>query len=269
MGWGLQARLAGGVQVKPEYAQGGGPAFACPDDYRSSHATADAAMEYERTYEAGYYAALWTKLEKPLVEATLRSLGGPQKKCLDFACGTGRITNIAAEHFAEVVGVDVSEAMLALARCPDNVRLQHIDMTRRSLGETFDVVTAFRFFLNAEPLLREQALQAICKHLTEGGRLVCNVQMNATSPTGIASRIANRFPRSKQRHTMSIDEQSTLLRSAGFIVEQITPYGYLPRPGSLLPKLCEACLEPAERIAGALRVPARFAQQFLVVAKRA
>ena len=121
--------------MKPEYTQGEGPAVACPDDYRSSHASADAAMEYERTYEAGYYAALWTKLEKPLVEATLRALGGPQKKCLDFACGIGRITNIAAEHFAEVVGVDVSEAMLARACCPGNVRLQHIDMTRRSLGE--------------------------------------------------------------------------------------------------------------------------------------
>jgi len=117
--------------------------------------------------------------------------------------------------------------------------------------------------------LREQALQAMREHLAEGGRLVCNIQMNATSPIGIASRIANRLPRSKQRHTVSIDEQSTLLRSAGFIVEQITPYGYLPRPGSLLPQLCEACIEPAERIAGALGVPARFAQQFLVVAKRA
>ena len=90
-----------------------------------------------------------------------------------------------------------------------------------------------------------------------------------TSPIGIASRIANRLPRSKQHNTMSIDEQGTLLRSAGFIVEQITPYGYLPRPGSLLPKLCEACIEPAERIAGALRVPGRFAQQFLAVARRA
>ena len=67
------------------------------------------------------------------------------------------------------MGVDVSEAMLARACCPGNVRLQHIDMTRHFLGETFDVVTAFRFFLNAEPLLREQALQAIRNHLTEGG----------------------------------------------------------------------------------------------------
>ena len=238
------------------------------DDYRSSHATIGAVTDYIRTFEVGYYAALWEKIEKPLLQATLREMGGPQKKCLDFACGTGRITTVAADHFAEVVGVDVSALMLASAPGADNVRLQQVDITQQSLGETFDVVTAFRFFLNAEPLLREQALQAIREHLKPDGRLVCNIQMNATSPIGIASRIANRLPRSKQRNTVSVDEQSTLLRSAGFIVEQITPYAYLPRPGNLLPKLCEACIEPTERIAGALRVPARFAQQFLVVAKR-
>ncbi len=164
------------------------------DDYRRSHAATDAGIVYGRTYETGYYAALWAKIEKPLVERSLRALGGRHKKCLDFACGTGRITNVAAEYFAEVVGVDVSAPMLACASVPDNVRLRQIDITRESLGETFDVVTAFRFFLNAEPRLREEALQAIREHLNKDGRLVCNIQMNAISPIGIAARIANRLP---------------------------------------------------------------------------
>jgi SAM-dependent methyltransferase len=254
--------------MKYKCSQVGGFVVACADDYRSSHVATDAAISYERTYEAGYYAALWANIEKPLVDATLRALGGPGRKCLDFACGAGRITNIAAEHFADVAGVDVSAAMLALARCPDNVRLYQIDITRRSLGETFDVAAAFRFFLNAEPRLRVEALEAIREHLNKEGFLVCNVQMNATSPIGVASRIANRLPWSTQRNTMSIDEQSTLLRSTGFLVQQVTPYGFLPRPGSLLPRLCEACIDPVDRIASALRVPARFAQQFLIVAKR-
>jgi len=67
--------------VKPEYAQGGGLAVACPDDYRSSHATADAAIEYERTYEAGYYAALWSKLAH-------------------FADGERRFHAMVSRHFA-------------------------------------------------------------------------------------------------------------------------------------------------------------------------
>jgi SAM-dependent methyltransferase len=238
------------------------------DNYRISHAGPEAAKKYTQTYETGYYAALWTKIEKPLVEATLRAIGGPHKKCLDFACGTGRITKVAAKCFTEVVGVDISAAMLASARVPGNVRLQQIDITTEPLGETFDAITAFRFFLNAERRLRQEAIEAIHDHLNEAGWLVCNVQMNATSPFGIASRLMNRLPWSKVRNTMSIDELRTLLTSAGFTIERVTPYGYLPRPGPLLPRLCEACIEPVERIAGALGIPARFAQQFLVVAKK-
>jgi hypothetical protein len=129
-------------------------------------------------------------------------------------------------------------------------------------------VTAFRFFLNAGPLLREEALEALREHLREGGHLIYNVQMNATSPIGVASRIANRIPGLQLRNTMSIDEQNLLLRSTGFLIQDVVPYGFLPRPGSFLPRVCETCIWPVERIATALRVPKRFAQQFLVVAKR-
>ena len=238
------------------------------DDYRNSHATTGAVTDYIRTHEVGYYAALWRKIERPLVQATLRELGGPQKTCLDFACGTGRITTVAADYFAEVVGVDVSALMLASAPGADNVRLHQIDMTRQSLGDTFDVATAFRFFLNAEQQLRQEALEAIRKHLKTDGRLVCNIQMNATSPCGVASRIANQIPFSRKRNTMSAAELSALLMSTGFTVERVTAYGYLPRPGRLLPSLCEASIEPAERVARAMGIPSRFAQQLLFVARR-
>jgi SAM-dependent methyltransferase len=238
-------------------------------DYRSSHAGPDAGRIYSKTYEAGYYAALWNKIEKPLVATTLHSLGGSDRTCLDFACGTGRITNLATEFFGTVVGVDVSASMLSCASVAKNVRLFNIDLTRKSLGGTFDTVTAFRFFLNADQRLRTEALHAIREHLKEGGTLVCNIQMNATSPVGLACRVVNRLPWSQRRNTTSIDELSTLLSSAGFTIKQVTSYGYLPRPGYLLPKFCEVMVEPAERLALAIKVPARFAQQFLIVAQKA
>jgi SAM-dependent methyltransferase len=238
------------------------------DSYRSSHAEPEAGRIYDRTHEVGYYAALWNKIERPLLEAVLRPLGGRQRKCLDFACGTGRITNVAAGYFGDVVGVDVSATMLARAHGAHNVRLRQIDITRQPLGETFDVITAFRFFLNAEQQLRKEALEAMRDHLNPPGRLVCNIQMNATSPIGTACRIANRLPWSPIRNTMHADELSTLLKSTGFTVEQVTGYGYLPRPGNLLPRVCEAFIEPAERIARVLRTPTRFAQQLLFVARR-
>ena len=239
------------------------------EDYRASHAVPDAGRIYNHTYEEGYYAAVWDKIERPLVETTLRKLGGSEKSCLDFACGTGRITDVAAECFGSVVGVDVSASMLSHARGARNVRLHNVDLTRRSLGRTFDVATAFRFFLNADQRLRMEALRAIRAHLKDGGALVCNVQMNATSPTGLACRIVDRLPWSLQRNTMSIDQMSALLASAGFTIEEVIPYGFLPRPGNLLPKFCEAMVGPIERLALAMKLPARFALLFFIIARKA
>jgi SAM-dependent methyltransferase len=123
------------------------------ESYRVSHQSADIVADYVSTFEVGYCAALWRKLEQPLLERILRPLGGPARKSLDFACGTGRIAKVAALFFGSVVGVDVSEAMLLAASVPDNVTLLCVDVTKVPLEQTFDVATAFRFFLNAEDTL--------------------------------------------------------------------------------------------------------------------
>lgn len=257
--------LAGTLQAGSQAPRS---ATAASSDYRASHRATGYGAGYNRTFEAGYYAALWAKIEIPLLTDTVRPMGGARRTCLDFACGTGRITNVLAELFGEVVGVDVSESMLACAKVPQNVKLRHIDITSQPLGERFDVVTAFRFFLNAEDDLRREALKAIREHLNDEGRLVCNVHMNATSPIGIACRISNRLPGHTLRNTLSIRQFKEMVISAGFVVEQVTPYGYLPRPGTLLPSFCEKAMEPVEKISRALRIPAPLAQHFLVVARK-
>ncbi len=45
----------------------------------------------------------------------------PQGLALDFGCGVGRLTFALGEHFREVIGMDVSEQMIALATA-DNPR---------------------------------------------------------------------------------------------------------------------------------------------------
>ena len=238
------------------------------DDYRVSHSAPGYGEHYNKTHEFGYYGALWEKIERPLIQDVLRPMGGSDRKCLDFACGTGRITNVAAGFFGEVVGVDVSKSMLGCARVSPNVRLLHIDMTKQPLDETFDVTTAFRFFLNAEDQLRWDALKAINEHLKDGGRLVCNVHMNATSPIGLVSRLLNWLFGRTIRHTLSVARFKELLAASGFLVEETIPYGYLPRPGSLLPGVCEALMDPFEKASKTLRIPGQLAQHFLVVAKK-
>ena len=236
--------------------------------YRLSHQAAGAGSNYDKTFEAGYSAALWQKIEKPLIESQLRSLGGLDRAILDFACGTGRITRLAAMFFGTVIGVDVSEAMLMRASVPENVTLYCIDITMVSLAETFDVVTAFRFFLNAEETLRREALRAIYRHLHAEGVLVCNIHLNATSPIGLVSRGLNWAYPSTPRNTLTLDQFSKVLKEEGFEILNTRSYGYLPRPGRFFPRLCELLVEPFERVCRALKVPGWLAENFIVVSRK-
>ncbi|KAA0076367.1 class I SAM-dependent methyltransferase [Tardiphaga sp. P9-11] len=239
------------------------------ESYRASHQSSDIVVDYVNTFEVGYCAALWRKVEQPLLESILRPLGGPERTSLDFACGTGRIAKVAALFFGSVVGVDVSEAMLLAALVPDNVTLLCTDITIVPLQQTFDVATAFRFFLNAEDALRRDALQAIYRHLRKGGVLVCNIQLNATSPIGLVSRILNRVYPKRPRNTLTLDQFSQVLTDEGFEVTESIYYGYLPRPGRFLPRLCEVLIKPFEKVCRALKVPGFFAENFLVVSRKA
>ncbi|WP_371420885.1 class I SAM-dependent methyltransferase [Tardiphaga sp.] len=238
------------------------------ESYRASHQSADIVADYIDTFEVGYCAALWRKIEQPLLENILRPLGGPERTSLDFACGTGRIAKVAALFFGSVVGVDVSEAMLLAATVPDNVTLLCIDITNAPGQQIFDVATAFRFFLNAEDALRRDALRAIYRHLRKDGVLVCNIQLNATSPIGMLSRILNRAYPAKPRNTLTLDQFSRVLSDEGFEVVESTYYGYLPRPGRFFPRLCEVLIEPFEKICRSLKVPGFLAENFLVVSRK-
>ena len=57
------------------------------------------------------------------------------RRALDFGCGVGRVTQALAEHFEQVIGVDISETMVRLAG-----RLnRHGDRVRYVLNQTDDL----------------------------------------------------------------------------------------------------------------------------------
>ncbi|HEX6260674.1 MAG TPA: class I SAM-dependent methyltransferase [Woeseiaceae bacterium] len=240
-----------------------------PAGYRGTHTAAGYGVRYRRTYTRGYYAALWRDVERPLLINVVRACGGgPTKLCLDFACGTGRISEAIATEYGKVVGVDVSSAMLAEARVPSNVELIEADLTRTSLRQQFDAATAFRFFLNAEEPLRRAALRSIYSHLKPGAPLICNIHMAATSPMGVVYQGARALQGRVVHHVLTPDAFTPLLEACGFRVERLIHYGYLPRPGHFLPRLCERLVAPVERACRSLHVPGRWAQSFLVVATK-
>ena len=140
--------------------------------------------EYEATAE--FYDSVVPYRERAdvpfFVEAAVAS-GGP---VLELGCGTGRILVPTARAGVEVVGLDLSPAMLAVCRRrldaePAAVReratLARGDMRAFDLGRTFALVTVpfrpFQHLLSVDDQLA--CLAAIHRHLAPAGRLILDL----------------------------------------------------------------------------------------------
>jgi SAM-dependent methyltransferase len=158
-------------------------------DYRQSHL--EKGAEYDAALMADAFDAYMADREKDLLRRFIPALFPLGiDRYLDFACGTGRITELVSPHARCVVGVDVSESMIVTARqrCPE-AQFVIADITREehSLGR-FDLVTAFRFLGNAQDELRVSALRVIGRLLNAGGYLLLNNHRNPYTPLALARR---------------------------------------------------------------------------------
>jgi 2-polyprenyl-3-methyl-5-hydroxy-6-metoxy-1,4-benzoquinol methylase len=103
------------------------------------------------------------------------------RKILDFGCGVGRLLVAFATMAEDVVGVDVSQAMLDEARrnCDErqlrNVRLVQTDDYLSTLPETFDLIHSFIVFQHI-PVARGRLILAnLLRRLRPGG--VATIQL--------------------------------------------------------------------------------------------
>ena len=145
-------------------------------EYSASHMHAGAAYQARFRDRPGR-AAMWA-LEEQLIRDIFARIA--PRRALDFATGTGRIVSALEKDFpdCEFHGIDIAEDMLAIARKQCARTTLHEMDGRQALnhfGEgTFDVVSAFRFFPNAEPSLREAAASQIAGLTRPGGYVVLN-----------------------------------------------------------------------------------------------
>lgn len=138
------------------------------------------AEAYDALYSEKDYAA-----EVTLLERAIQRHGAPgTRRVLDVGCGTGRHALELSSRGFDVVGVDRSSSMLAIAqaRAP-SLRFLEADMTEVDVGETFDVVVilfaALSYQTTAEGILR--ALGAARRHLRPSGLLIADVWFGASS----------------------------------------------------------------------------------------
>jgi len=114
---------------------------------------------------------------------------------------------------------------IARERVP-GAEIVEADLTRDDvLGDaTFDLITAFRFFPNAQPDLRRDAMAALVRHLDRDGLLVFNNHENASSLLYRLSRLSGRGG----RRGMARAEVDDLVAAAGLEIVGTRAIALLP-----------------------------------------
>lgn len=237
-------------------------------DYRASHEAPGKGPSYHASFSEDPYRRLIWDLEKRILDRVAqeqRSRG--RLRHLDFACGTGRVLSHLAAAADESVGVDVSASMLAVARASaGRSEIVQADLTRSDvLGERlFDLITAFRFFPNAEPSLRSEAMRALVRHLARGGRLVFNNHRNASS-------LQFRLARARRRggfDGMTLDEVRELIAAHGLEIESVRALGFNPLSDEH-PVLPPALFRPVESLLCRRRRIWRWGSNVIFVCRKA
>ena len=223
-------------------------------DYRSSHLDPTCPAQFEGHYRTGHGYVYWNNFEKPYLEKLFARLGREHPgRYLDFACGTGRIMELAHSHFSETVGIDVADSMLdeARHRFPD-AKLINVDvMTDPPDIGTFQVISLFRFILSAEHHLRVGVLEWLRTVIAPDGVMVLNNHLNHWSVTGLRHRMRN-VVRLKPGGPPTEGEMRKLLGDAGFEIVEAYGFGVLP-PWRDTPRMPTAQLLKIERVLASSR----------------
>lgn len=240
--------------------------------YTTSHEAEARADSYSQTYRSSYYASLWRDVEQPMIDRLLASyFPNGLERVVDVACGQGRITEFVAQRCKQAIGIDISQAMLSRAAiCGTSAHYVRCDVSSDwpILGPV-DLVTCFRFLLNAEGNLSVAALRRAAAHLSvSGGLLIANVHVRACSPLGYWYRATNRILRRTRARTLHDTQSRALLEESGFEVLHMERYGVLPRPLGLWSHGLDAVVGRCERIAHR-HFPSAFrnAQCLMIVAR--
>ena len=147
------------------------------------------------------------------------ALVDPGGRVLDVGCGGG--DPIAAYMMArgfEVVGVDASEAMLAIVRgrFPKGDWRQ-ADMRRLDLPESFDGVIAWDSFFHLMPDEQRSVLRRLARHMKEGAPLLLTVGPEAGEVAGWVGGEA------VYHASLALPEYEAILHELGVEIQQFVP----------------------------------------------
>jgi len=243
-------------------------------DYRLSHIAPEKGMTYIESFEKLPYRKMVWKWEQETLSEIVDECFGNQSvhRYLDFACGTGRILGHLEDKVDEAIGVDLSESMIDVAQQnTKRSKFYLVDLTREEVftSETFNLITAFRFFLNAQWDLKEEAMTHLANLLSaSNGYLVFNVHANAGSLQDILWRIEAKIRRVPNKHkSLSQGEVQRLTEHADLQIVRMYHFGVIPirKESDRIPY---PLIYPIEKFFSHLRFVQRYSRYIIYICKR-
>jgi SAM-dependent methyltransferase len=186
-----------------------------------------AAQEGERWgRKAAQRAELGAKMSMPAWKTAIERTGiTAGTKVLDLACGSGEFCAAATEAGAKATGIDISPAMIALARQASTAEFHELPLGRLPWQDgTFDVVTAFNalFFAQdpdeafAEAVRVSKDYVVVCQWHPEHPS---DLLVVGRAVRGTSGRRGARLPEPQEKLTIDIPlvhpDEATMLR--GFL----------------------------------------------------
>lgn len=214
--------------------------------YTLTNQKKDWGKKYDKAYSGDNYDTRVWEIEKEI----LREILSNRKKTqyMDFASGTGRVSSfLNGEGFKKITCIDSSDEMLKQAKNKmPSAKFITLDITddsanKKLKNKSYETVTAFRFFLNAEPELRKIAMRKISNSMKKDALFVFNIHGNKNSlrffPV-IGINILKFFLQAKRRknkedvpyrNQMSIKQVKKLLSGTDLEIETIYSYSFIPK----------------------------------------
>jgi SAM-dependent methyltransferase len=142
-----------------------------------------------------------------------RGVNVQRRRALDFGCGVGRLSQALAAHFAHIDGVDLSSAMIELARSVNGSgeRVVYHANDRPDVhlfaDGTFDFVVSSIVLQHIEPSIALGYLAELCRVLAPAGALVFQVparKREARDPQGASRPQMTEPPAEAYRAALSV-----------------------------------------------------------------
>jgi len=186
-------------------------------DYRFSHLKK--SESYDESMVQNPWNSYMTKREQEICQKLVNKFFPNKMNCyIDFACGTGRHTVVFEKFAMNSYGIDVSQPMISLAKSKcQNTKFIINDITVEPLDlPKANLITAFRFFGNAQTELRLSVLNSLNKLLSDDGYLIIN---NHRNPNDLKSKIQKIIGK-KTKKNFSPNELKKLMEQSGFEIVQ-------------------------------------------------